>query len=108
MTVYRNKDAHDASNVEFLDDRIVRYDKRNRTAGMKYIDYGLGLFQRKVFEDLPENVAVDLAAVYSELVQRGEVAGVVMEERFYEIGSISGLRETKIILRDTLSNDAVK
>ena len=46
MTVYRNEDAHDASNVEFLDDRIVRYDKRNRTAGMKYIDYGLGLFQR--------------------------------------------------------------
>lgn len=106
MTLYRNENAYDASNVEFRDGRIVRYDKQNRTTAMKYIDYGLGMFRRSVFEEL-EEAPVDLAAVYARLVESGEVAGLVMEERFYEIGSVAGLRETEDYLR-TPPDDKVR
>jgi NDP-sugar pyrophosphorylase family protein len=98
MTLYRNENAYDSSNVEFRDGRIVRYDKNNRTLAMKYIDYGLGMFRRAVFEHL-EEAPVDLAVVYAALVDRGQVAGLVMRERFYEIGSVAGLRETADYLR---------
>ncbi len=107
MTVYRNEDAYDASNVAFQDGRIVRYDKKNRTPDMKYIDYGLGMFRRSVFEQLADGPA-DLAEVYKALVERGDVAGLVMKDRFYEIGSVAGLRETEEYLRARSSDDKVR
>jgi MurNAc alpha-1-phosphate uridylyltransferase len=45
MTVYRNEGLFDTSNVEFADGRIVTYDKKARTAAMRHIDYGLGVFR---------------------------------------------------------------
>jgi NDP-sugar pyrophosphorylase family protein len=107
MTLYRNDNAHDSSNVEFRDGRIVRYDKQNRSPAMKYIDYGLGMFRKSVFEDR-EEVPVDLATVYAGLVEHGQVAGLVMKERFYEIGSVAGLQETEDFLRTSLPDDKVR
>jgi hypothetical protein len=89
MTVYRNEGRWDASNVEFADGSIVAYDKKNRTPRMQYIDYGLGVFRREAFEG-PQS---DLADVYSDLLHRGELAAFEVHERFYEIGSFSGIDE---------------
>ena len=49
MTVFRNDGQWDASNVEFEDGRILEYSKKNRTPRMRYIDYGLGVFQAEAF-----------------------------------------------------------
>src|SRR5579864_4998250 len=43
MTVFPNSDRWDTSNVEFSGGRIRAYDKVNRTAAMRHIDYGLGV-----------------------------------------------------------------
>ena len=43
MTVLRNGNRWDKSNVVFRDGRLVRYDKRNQTPDMDYIDYGVAL-----------------------------------------------------------------
>jgi NDP-sugar pyrophosphorylase family protein len=94
MTVYRNDGCFDASNVEYAGGEILRYDKRARTPGMRYIDYGLGVFRRSVFEEIPEGTARDLATVYQDLLQAGDLAAYESTERFYEIGSPEGLRET--------------
>jgi len=93
MTVYRNEGRWDASNIEFSDGRIVRYDKRNRTAEMHHIDYGLGAFRAGVFTALAEDQVHDLAFVYQDLLRRGELAGYEVPERFYEIGSRTGIEE---------------
>ena len=52
MTVFRNEGQWDSSNVEFAAGRILAYDKKNRTPRMRYIDYGLGVFDRRTFEAL--------------------------------------------------------
>src|SRR5262249_51995133 len=52
MTVYANQGRWDTSNVEFVDGRITAYDKNRRSPNMRYIDYGLGVFDRLVFRDL--------------------------------------------------------
>ena len=88
MTVYRNAGRWDASNVEFNGGRIVSYDKKNRTARMQFIDYGLGVFSRAAFEDTPH---ADLADLYGDLLRRGQLAAVEVHERFYEIGSFEGI-----------------
>ena len=95
MTVFRNEGRWDASNVEFRDGRILAYDKTTRTPDMRYIDYGLGVLDRRAMDVVPEAGAYDLAAVYQEMLRRGELAGFEVAERFYEIGSVAGLEETR-------------
>ena len=98
MTVYHNHGLWDASNVEFTGGRILAYDKIHRTPSMHYIDYGLGAFRRDVFADLPETGAYELSAVYQKLLQEGRLAALEVKERFYEIGSLEGLRELSALL----------
>jgi len=94
MTVYRNDNLFDSSNVEYDGTRIVTYDKVNRTPSMRYIDYGLGAFHRDAFDSIPPDVNRDLTAVYQHLLSGGRLAAFEVHERFYEIGSPDGLRET--------------
>lgn len=94
MTVYRNENRYDASNVEFDGARILRYDKVHRTPSMRHIDYGLGIFDRSVFAALPADTRYDLATVYQDLLAADCLATVEVSERFYEVGSHEGLQET--------------
>jgi len=93
MTVFRNDGRWDLSNVEFSEGRIVMYDKTNRTSAMRHIDYGLGVLSSAVFHSLPEDRPHDMASVYRDLVERGELAAYEVPERFYEVGSLDGIRE---------------
>jgi NDP-sugar pyrophosphorylase family protein len=94
MTVYRNEGLYDSSNVEYDSARIVCYDKVHRVPSMHHIDYGLGAFQRGVFAAIPVGEMCDLAAVYRDLVKADKLAAYEVHQRFYEIGSAEGLRET--------------
>jgi len=93
MSVYRNRGQWDTSNVEFEGGRILAYDKANRTPAMHYIDYGLGAFHRDAFRSVPADRPYDLAAVYQDLLHRGQLAAWESAERFYEIGSLEGIRD---------------
>jgi len=95
MTVFENQGQWDTSNVEFRDGRILAYDKFHRTERMRYIDYGLGILDRSALDIGPQDGSFDLAAVYQEMLRRGELAGFEVTERFYEIGSVAGLEETR-------------
>lgn len=106
MTVYRNEGAYDASNVELRDGRIAVYDKKAKSPAMRHIDYGLGLFQASAFAGVPEDRPSDLAALYAELLARGELAGHEVLERFYEIGSVAGLEELRTLLTSPSTSSA--
>ncbi len=95
MTVYRNEDLYDVSNVLFADGRIQVYDKKHRTPEMRHIDYGLGGLSARAFGGVPEGGHVDLAVLYQNLLQQEELAGFEVFQRFYEIGSPAGLAETR-------------
>jgi NDP-sugar pyrophosphorylase family protein len=107
MTVYRNEGLYDSSNVEYDDGRILRYDKRHRTPAMHHIDYGLGAFHRSVFEAIPAGQARDLATVYQDLLQAGMLAAFEVHQRFYEIGSPEGLRDTAEFLKAAGGTDRI-
>ena len=95
MTVLKNGDLWDKSNVLFSDGRLVEYNKRAPRPEMAYIDYGLGVLSGVVLADYTAHQAFDLADVYQELSLKGRLAGLEVHERFYEIGSHSGLKETE-------------
>ena len=94
MTVYRNEGQFDTSNVEYSGGRIVTYDKRSPTESMRHIDYGLGVFRPAVFAGLAEGEMADLATLYQEVLRRGQLEAFEVSERFYEIGTVSGIEDT--------------
>ncbi len=98
MTVYQNEGKWDSSNVQFEKGRIVVYDKTNKNDKMKYIDYGLGILTRRAFDRFAERDEFDLSEVYQSLIESDELAGFEVLERFYEIGSFEGLKETSQFL----------
>src|SRR5260370_22011885 len=51
MTVQRNADRWDKSNVLFRDGVIVEYNKQSPAPEMKHIDYGLGALSASVLAD---------------------------------------------------------
>ena len=99
MTVYRNDGQYDTSNVVLSGGEIRLYDKKRRLPEMRHIDYGLSLFQAGAFEEWPVDQQFDLADVMTRLVERRQMAGWEVRERFFEIGSHEGLAALEEFLR---------
>ena len=95
MTVLRNDDRWDKSNVVFERGVILEYNKRAPRAEMTHIDYGLSVLSASVLADYPEGETGDLADVLHRLSVTGRLAAMEVFDRFYEIGSPKGLLETE-------------
>jgi NDP-sugar pyrophosphorylase family protein len=100
MTVFRNRNSFDTSNVILQEGRILTYDKKNRNPAMEYIDYGLLIVRKTIFEEYPPDAAFDLSLVLSQSVAAGQVTPYEVKQRFYEIGSDEGIRETADYIRN--------
>jgi len=82
------------------DGRILKYDKKDRDPAMEYIDYGLIVMRKEVFDQYPLNERFDLALVLSQSVNAGLVASYEVEQRFYEIGTAQGIKDTENYIRN--------
>ena len=103
MTVLKNGNRWDKSNVLFSSGKLLEYNKYTPSEDMAYIDYGLGVLSANVLLDYSEDQPFDLAAVYHCLSLGGRLAGYEVFERFYEIGSFEGLKETTEFLAKSFS-----
>jgi NDP-sugar pyrophosphorylase family protein len=93
MSVYRNQGRYDASNTEVRGEWVVRYHKGESDPALDHIDYGALALRREVVVSLAEDHRGSLAELQTELAARGLLRAFRVSERFYEIGSESGLRE---------------
>jgi NDP-sugar pyrophosphorylase family protein len=98
MTVFRNEDKFDTSNVVYRAGQVIAYDKKRKLPEMHYIDYGLNVFKAAAFDPFPTDAPFDLADVLVKLVHENQLAGYEVHERFYEIGSPAGLAELEKLL----------
>lgn len=95
MTVFRNNDEWDKSNIIFKSGKIIRYDKTEKTSDMQYIDYGLSILRKSAFDCVGDQEIFDLVTLFNLLIGRGQMVGYEVMKRFYEIGSPRGLSETE-------------
>lgn len=98
MTVFKNDNSWDKSNVEFRDRRIVLYEKKNRTAQMRHIDYGLLMMSPTAFSGWEGVENFDLADLLGPMAAAGRLAGFETTTRFYETGSQSGIADLEAVL----------
>jgi NDP-sugar pyrophosphorylase family protein len=102
MTVFRNRDCWDRSNVEYESGRVVVYDKKNRTSQMQYIDYGLLAMRGESFEGWQNRSTFDLAELLGRMATDNCLAGYEIHQRFYEVGSQAGIADLdKCLARQT-------
>ena len=100
MTVFRNEGRFDTSNARFENGKVF-YDKKAGLAGkggFEFIDYGLSIFRKPAIERIPTGTKYDLADLAHALSLENQLAGFEVTERFYEIGSPSGLKELEALL----------
>jgi NDP-sugar pyrophosphorylase family protein len=93
MVVYRNQSAIEKSNVIFGGDLIERYDKKEFVPEMEYIDYGLSAIDKDAVKSFPLNKNFDLGDIYSKLIGSSQMAGLEVTQRFYEVGSVAGIKD---------------
>ena len=105
MTVFKNHNAWDNSNIVFEGGHIVVYDKKNKIKGMDYIDYGLGILKKRAFDAMADKEVFDLSTIYQDIILKKLMCGYEVSERFYEIGSLSGLAETEKYILTTKIGD---
>lgn len=98
MTVFKNCNAWDNSNIVFAGGRIIAYDKKRNIPKMDYIDYGLGILKKAAFVGMGQREIFDLSELYQGLITQKQICGYEVIQRFYEIGSMSGLKETEAYL----------
>ncbi len=105
MTVFRNQERWDSSNVWFeaKTGHLLEYNKFQKRPEMEYIDYGAAILQKAALTYLPQNQPSDLATLYNSLVAQTRMVGYEVQQRFYEVGSHSGLAEMEQFLSNLKS-----
>jgi NDP-sugar pyrophosphorylase family protein len=105
MTVLRNQNLWDRSNVQFENGQLIEYNKEIITPKMHHIDYGLGALKASTLNHYSAGSAFDISKVYNELSLQKQLAGYEVSERFYEIGSHQGIADTQTYLMQKLIKD---
>jgi NDP-sugar pyrophosphorylase family protein len=100
MTVFKNSNRWDKSNVIFHKGKLIKYDKHNHSIKMKHIDYGLSILNKKIFVTYKKKENFDLSEIYIDLSNNNELAGFEIYNRFYEIGSHEGIEEFQDYLKE--------
>jgi N-acetyl-alpha-D-muramate 1-phosphate uridylyltransferase len=100
MTVYENRNNYDSSNVEYKDGRLINYEKGQKNPNMTHIDYGLTYFQASAFGKWRGPASFDLSVLCHKLAITKNLDGIEVFNRFYEIGSIQGIKELSEYLRE--------
>jgi NDP-sugar pyrophosphorylase family protein len=107
ITVLRNQNKWDKSNVEFAANQVIEYNKKVTRSQMHYIDYGLGLIESASLQAYTAEQSFDLSSVYNDLSLAGELAGYEVFDRFYEIGSHQGIIDANIYLQKKVAKDSL-
>jgi NDP-sugar pyrophosphorylase family protein len=92
-TVYRNRDTYDQSNMIINGNLVVKYSKIEKIKDMVYIDYGASLFRKEVLQLVPENQIYSFEDLFIRLIKMEQLLAFEVKHRFYEIGTLQGLRD---------------
>lgn len=93
MTIYKNYNRYDASNVVVENNKVKQYSKKEKSKDMIYVDYGASILRKKALELIPQNQVYSLEELFSELIKQKELLTYEVHKRFYQIGSPEGLKE---------------
>jgi len=104
MAVFENHDKFDKSNIILEGDFVAKYDKQAKNrARLTHIDAGISLFTTQLLSRIPERIPCSLEEdVFPKLAKERQLLGLETPQRFYEIGSHSGLCDFEAFVQTSL------
>jgi NDP-sugar pyrophosphorylase family protein len=93
MSVFDNHGRFDRSNTRIRGDRVLRYEKGSNDPTLDHIDYGALALRREPIEALAPATPCGLDQLQTRLAREGSLRALLAHERFYEIGTPTGLAE---------------
>jgi len=92
VVLYDNHHPLGPPNVAARKDRITAYNKTD-SAGMQYIDAGVQIFKRNVFDRFSVKKVISLEnEIFPELIDRDRLAAYITETPFYDMGTPEKLK----------------
>ena len=92
MTIMKNRNQFDISNIEYFEGEILEYSKLNPSLFYEYIDYGISIFRKEIITLFLID-AFDLSDVHKLLINSKRLGNHIVNHRFYEIGTPAALDE---------------
>ena len=94
MTVCENSGGHEVGNATVKDGMVTLYQKKTDDARMRWIDYGLSVISSNALAThTVAGETSDIALMFEELSSENRLQAFVSSERYFEIGSMTGLQE---------------
>ena len=94
MTVCENSGGHEVGNAIVKDGMVSLYQKNSKDVRMKWIDYGLSVISSKALAThINANEIFDIALMFEKLSTENKLQAFVSSQRYFEIGSMTGLKE---------------
>jgi NDP-sugar pyrophosphorylase family protein len=90
MAVYDNQEDTGVPNNIALDDDglVLRYNRKEASPGLKHVEAGVLIMESEVLDLIEAKRPVSLEeGLYPALIEQGELAAYVVEQRFYDIGT---------------------
>lgn len=100
ISAYANRDGYTKDNLIIEDGKVIKYDKKRETPGLKSVDIGYAIIDRSVMDLLPDEKVNFEAVVYPKLVEEGKLFATVCEHRYYSVGSWARIELTKDFFSD--------
>ncbi|KYK22480.1 hypothetical protein AYK24_02070 [Thermoplasmatales archaeon SG8-52-4] len=99
MTVFKNYDKYDKSNIAVENDLVVDYKKSNRTKEIVYIDYGMSVLRKESLDYVPKDEFFSTDKFFSNLINIRQLLAFEVKNRFYHIGNPDSLEEFRSFIR---------
>jgi len=100
LVVYKNQNLYDKSNVGVKDGLVAIYDKTKPDGNLIYIDAGLSILRKNILNRIPSDGMFLLEKLYQRIIAKREMLAYEVNQRFYEIGSLKGLKEFENLIKN--------
>ena len=101
ITAYANRDGYTKNNLLLSPEgKVVNYDKKRVTLGLKGVDIGYAIVDKRVLAYADDENNNFEAIVYPKVVAEGRMYATVTEHRYYSIGSFERISLTEAFFKN--------
>jgi NDP-sugar pyrophosphorylase family protein len=99
MTVLRYSPGLENPNIAIEKQRVVKYEKGTKSEQLTHLDYGLLYLEAHWFRTPELGPIFDLSVPIRRIVETQSMHAYEVSNRYWEIGSLNGIRETEAFLQ---------
>lgn len=99
ITVYRNSNELVKSNMKKLESGGFIYSKNPLRKDCDFVDYGMFFLKKEEFMCHLRTPPWDIGNLIAEMLEKDRLETFEILERFYEVGSLSGISDLNLFLR---------